>query len=850
MQHKFFKILILLFIIGYITSCNTVKRVAKNDHLLTENTVYVNDKKNKTEAVNSLLHQQPNSKLPLIGNLRLNIYNLARPNRDSIFDAWLDKTPKKRERLKKRYSQKQVNKLRETALGFNNWLKNTGEPPVIADEEKTKKTTNRLEAYYKFNGWSAVAVNYEITKKDNKRASIDYFINHGKPYIIDSITSSIKSPVIKSLYENIKKQALIKQKNQYNIPVLGMERERIATEMRNAGVFHFNQDYIRFTVDTVNTNKKANIGVLIEDRTIRTQDSTIRKPFKIYKLKDVNIVTDYTFENRGKPFQDSIFYNSYKLYSYNKMRFKPKALTDAVFITPNKVFKDIDRTLSYRHLTELRTFKYPDINYIENTDSTLTANINLAPLKKFGLGFSAEVSQSNIQSFGFALNPSLLIRNVFRGAETLEVSGIASIGASKDASNSKDEFFDINEFGVDIKLTIPRLFSPFNTEKIVPKYMLATTRIGLSATSQTNIGLDKQTFTGTFNYKWQPTNKATNRLDLFNVQYVRNLNVGNYFGIYQNSFNTLENIALNQYNTPPEFKTIDENGNEILIQDQADNFINLALNDNSFRTNNPTSYKTINSIDERKERLTENNLIFSSSFSFTQNNRENLFDENFSIIRFKIEAAGNLLANTSKLLGLSKNNRNRYEIFDVTYSQYVKTEFDYIKHWDLGRKNVLALRGFLGIAIPYGNSSNIPFSKSFFAGGVNDNRAWTAYSLGPGSSETSDEFNEANLKLALSVEQRFKIFEKLHGAVFIDSGNIWNVLDDVEDDNATFSSMGSLKDMAIGSGFGLRYDFSFFVFRFDIGFKTYDPFYRDQNRWFNAYNFAKAVYNIGINYPF
>jgi outer membrane protein assembly factor BamA len=142
------------------------------------------------------------------------------------------------------------------------------------------------------------------------------------------------------------------------------------------------------------------------------------------------------------------------------------------------------------------------------------------------------------------------------------------------------------------------------------------------------------------------------------------------------------------------------------------------------------------------------------------------------------------------------------------------------------------------------------FSKSFFAGGANDNRAWTAYRLGPGSSESSNEFNEANLKLALSVEQRFNIFGSLNGAVFVDAGNIWNVLDDVTDDNATFSGFNSLKDIAVGSGFGLRYDFSFFVFRFDVGFKTYDPSYQDQNRWFNDYNFGNAVYNIGINYPF
>ncbi|MCL6294166.1 BamA/TamA family outer membrane protein [Jejuia spongiicola] len=841
MQKQLLKILLLLCFTGYFTSCDTVKRVAENEHLLVKNTVYVNDKKNNTETISNLLHQKPNSKLPLIGNLRLNIYNLARPNRDSIFEAWLDKNPKRRERLKKAYSQKQVDRLKSSALGFNNWLKKTGEPPVIVDEKKTEKTAKRLKSYYKFNGWSNVDIKYDINKLDNKRATIDYFVEHGEPYIIDSITKSISSPVIDSLYKTIKKEALIKKNNQYVIPILGLERDRISAEMRNSGVYHFNQDYIRFTVDTVDTNKKANIDVIIQDRAIRTQDSTIRKPFKIYKIKDVNVFTDHTFENNDKSPKESLKFNGYNLYAYDEIKYKPKAITDAIFINPGSIFRDIDRTRSYRHISELRTFKYPDINYFENEDSTLTANIYLTPLKKFGLGFSAEVSKSNIQDVGFSLSPSLLIRNIFRGAETFEISGIASIGASDDAANNRDQFFDINEFGVDLKLTFPRLFSPFNTERLIPKYMSPTTRISLSATSQTNIGLDKQTFTGTFNYKWNPNAIVTNRLDLFNVQYVRNLNIGNYFDVYQNSFTTLNNIS----------KTINYNsGNDLTFPDLTDAFLSDVLNNNTSLTPIDDDYKTVSAINERKNRLTENNLIFSSSFSFTQDKRQNLFDEDFSIFRFKLEAAGNLLANTSKLLGLNKNADDRYELFNVAYSQYIKTEFDYVKHWDLGRKNVLAMRAFFGIAIPYGNSSSIPFSKSFFAGGANDNRAWTAYSLGPGSSETINEFNEANLKLAFSVEQRFNIFENLNGAVFVDTGNIWNALDDVEDDNATFTNFNSLKDIAIGSGFGLRYDFSFFIFRFDIGFKTYDPFYRDQNRWFNDYNFGNAVYNIGINYPF
>ena len=841
MNQQLSKILILVLIVGCITSCDTVKRVAENEHLLTKNTVHVNDKKVNTENITNLIHQTPNSKLPLIGNLRLNIYNLARPNKDSIFESWLDRTPKRRQRLTKNYSQKQVERIKTSSIGFNNWLKKTGEAPVIVDETKTKKTKNRLEKYYKANGWFDREVNYTINKNKNKRATIDYSINTGKPYVIDSIYSTINSPLLDSLYQVSKSKSFIIEKKQYSDFSLKAERNRISETFRNSGLYHFSKDNIEFDVIRDDENKKADINLYIHDQVTRQKGSTIQKPFKIYKIRDVNIYTDYTFENKDKQPQNSISFDGYNLLSYDKIRYRPKALTDAIFINPGNIFRDLDRTRSYRHISELRTFKYPDINYIENADSTLTANILLAPLNKFSLGFSAEVSQSNIQSVGFALNPNLLIRNIFRGAETLQISAISSIGASKDGKSDGDPFFDINEIGVDLKLTFPRLFSPFNTEKIIPKYMSPSTNISLSTTSQKNIGLDKQTFSGRFNYRWNSSSKVTNRLDLFNVQYIRNLNVGNYFDVYRNSYNTLNDISQSiNYN----------NGDVLVFPNQTDAFLNDVLNDNTTLTSTDSDFKTVSAINERKNRLTEDNLIFSSSFGFTKDNRVDLFDENFSIFRFKIEAAGNLLANASKLFGLRKNANDRYEVLDVAYSQYIKTEFDYIKRWDLGRKNVLAMRNFFGIAIPYGNSNSIPFSKSFFAGGANDNRAWTPYGLGPGSLETTNEFNEANLKLAFSIEDRFNLFGNLNGALFIDAGNIWNVLDDVEDDSATFTSFSSLKDIAIGSGFGLRYDFSFFVFRFDMGFKTYDPSYKDQNRWFNDYNFAHAVYNIGINYPF
>ncbi|WP_417867089.1 BamA/TamA family outer membrane protein [Xanthomarina gelatinilytica] len=840
MKLQFSKIVLFIVITGFLYSCNSVKRVPEDKHLLVENSIYVNGKKNNTERINNLLFQQRNKKIINIP-LRLYIYNAARPNIDSIVNANIDSKPKKRKRLERFLSKKQLDKYIEARIGFNNWLKTTGEAPVIVNKEKIEKSEKQLEAYYFNNGWFNVDATSKTDTLENKKATVSYFVKTGKPYIIDSLTTKIASPVVDSIYKVSEKQSFIKKNEQYRTATFANEKDRITKDLRNSGVYHFSQDYVYFDMDTINTNNKVQVELQILNRSVRTEDSTYKEPFKIYKIKEVNVFTDFSYENKDLEIVDSTNFKNFNLYSFGKMRFKPKAITDAIFITPGDVFRDKDRSNTYRHINNLQTFKHPSIDYVENPDTTLTANILLTPYKKFGLNFSAEVSQSNIQSIGLAFNPSLLMRNVFRGAETLELSAFGSIGASKDGGDESDPFFDINELGVDLKLTIPRLFFPFNTEKIIPKTMFPSTRISISTSSQTNVGLDKQTVSGIFNYKWFASNLVTNRLDLFNIQFVKNLNPDNYFGIYGNSYDALNDISKDiGYN----------NGEDLVYPNQTDAFINDVLSGNTSLQPGEEEYDDVYSINERKIRLTEDNLIFATNFNFTRDNRENLYDETFSIFRFKIELAGNLFSAISKIGNLPKNDAGQYEMFNVTYSQYVKTEFDYIKHWDLGKKNVLALRSFAGIAIPYGNSTNIPFSKSFFAGGTNDNRAWTAYSLGPGSLDSNDEFNEANLKLAFNIEHRFNIFEKFNGALFIDTGNIWNVFDDVTDPKATFTNFASLKDIAIGSGFGLRYDFGFAVFRFDIGFKTYDPSYPENNRWFNDYNFSNAVYNIGINYPF
>ena len=153
--------------------------------------------------------------------------------------------------------------------------------------------------------------------------------------------------------------------------------------------------------------------------------------------------------------------------------------------------------------------------------------------------------------------------------------------------------------------------------------------------------------------------------------------------------------------------------------------------------------------------------------------------------------------------------------------------------------------------MPTKENTDIPFISSYFAGGSNDIRAWKTYELGPGSSASGLEFNIGNFKILSSLEYRFKILNSIHGAVFADAGNIWNLKNATftATEEELFSGLKSLGNIALGTGVGVRYDFNFLVLRLDLAFKTYEPYLTD-NKWFKNYTLNDSVLNIGINYPF
>ncbi|MDG1263162.1 MAG: BamA/TamA family outer membrane protein [Flavobacteriaceae bacterium] len=848
MTRKHTKIIILGLLTLCFYKCSSTKNIAPSQNLLVQEDFFKNGVSLKQDLAKQLSVSKPNKTLLGIP-LKLHIYNLAEKNPDSVFDNWLNKKTKRIERLSKTYSEKQINQLRIYKKKINSWLVKSGEQPSIFSKNKLINTSKRLEQYYKNKGFFNTSTKISIDSLKPQKIKATYNITTGEPFIIGQKTKTIYSSDLDSIYQQNIKNSIIQEGAVFEVENFDKERDRLVKLFRNNGIQNFQQKSIRFKayLDSLGKDLKIPIEVIIKNEAKREQNRIVEVPYVIQKVKKINIYVENLNKNFSN-YTDTLQYKSFTLYSDGKLNYKPKSLASGIFIKEGLPYSDQDRSDTYRYFSELQIFKYPSISFdTDKQDSlNLVSSIYLTPREPFSIGFDLDLSHSNIQFFGISLGSSVISRNIFNGTEILELGLKGTSGASKDLAEKDDSFFNIFEIGGDLKLRIPRMVFPFNNASIKNYFEKPKTNIIIGSSFQKNIGLDKQNFVGALEYQWSKKEIYKFNLKLFDLEFVNNKAISNYFNVYRNSYDRLNSISQSiQYNS--EF--VNENG-DLIIPEGTSEFINQVLLEQTRLKPGNESYKDVRVIQEREKRLTSNNFILGTSFSFNKNNQENIFDENFSQFQFKIVSSGNLLTNLLNLTTKEKNEDGKLEFLDVIPSQFIKTEFNYIKHWSVGDEQVIAMRMFSGIAIPYGNSDNIPFTRSYFGGGANDNRAWKAYKLGPGVGENPNEFNEANFKIAINLEYRYSIFGPLKGAFFIDAGNIWNVFDDITNPQQRFDGFSDLSEIAIGTGFGLRYDFNYFVFRLDSAFKTYDPSQIKADRWGKQISLKRTVFNIGINYPF
>jgi outer membrane protein assembly factor BamA len=830
-----------LFSIGIIlvfSACKTTKYVPGGELLLSKNKIYIDDKNKIDHEAKDYIIQRPNT--TFIGiPFPLHFYNRGNEDYEQAHIDYLKNNPKTDKRLQYIFSEKQTVKISETKKSLNRWFLNGGQAPVVLDETKAIQSTEKLRTFYFNNGYFNAEIDYDILLDYDfllreEKANLNYKIIKNEPFRLDSIRSIIDSKTLDSIYQTTKNSSFLQSGDIYKDKNFRNEADRLSRTFRNSGIYHFSENQIGFyDIDTLATTHKTDVILKITDRLIENEGIIETRPLKVQRITKIGIFTDYSYERINEEFKDTTVYNGFHFYSHDKLKYNPKAVLNAVFIEPGNIYKDSARSLTRRHLKLLKNFKMVKIKYTEINDKELAATIVLAPMKKYSISLNTEVIHSNIKQLGFAGGFSFINRNTFRNAEIFKLTFKGSIfDVAKNIGAPSDRPFSSWEVSADASIEVPRIVFPFASYGIIDKRMAPKTLFSIGSSFQKNIGLDKQKFTTFIDYSWTPNKRTKHTIEPINAQYVKNLNKDEYFFIYSSEYNELVDIQEEFFPTHP------------LTEENALVFIHENIDD-VFKASNPKEYQTAKNIEKRNEIITTDFVIPSITYAFTYSTQTSFKDKNYFFFRAKIATAGNLLS------ALTKTEIDGVKTFvDIPIAQYTKTDFEFIKYWKFAKSNVLVCRAFTGIAIPYGNSTDIPFTSSYFIGGSSDIRAYRTYELGPGSSDNGLEYNVGSLKLIGNIEYRFGITQSIKGALFVDAGNIWDITNsEISTEGEKFTSLASIKNSAIGTGFGIRYDFSFFVFRTDIGFKTYEP-NLEGNRWFRNYDLRSAVINIGINYPF
>lgn len=844
----FANISFIVITISIFSSCISTKRVGDGDFLLTKNKIYVNGKLNYNFENARYIKQRANNKFIGLYPVYLHVYNIAELDPEKRVEKFIVEHATTINFMNKIFSKKAVNSLENDYVSFQNWIKKSGEAPVILDENSTRYSTEQLAQLYKSRGYFRTMTNSK-TKYKPKKAVVTYFVETGEPYFIDSFTVDIKSKLIDSIYSKEKKASFVKKGNRYDQADFYKEQERLTNIFKNSGIYNFQKQFISFSADTNVAGNNVNIKMLISNLPVKHKDKVEFEDYKVYTVNKINIHTDNSYENINMPISDSISVGNYFFLAKDKNEFRPKVLISSIYIEPSKIYKDNDRLLTLKLLNNLRMFKIIDLRFKSDTADAsgtgLIGEINLSPLKKNSSKFEFEVTNSNtLLGLGFASSASFRNKNTFGGAEIFDLVVNGTVGNQLNASEVQQaKIFNAYQYGVQASLLFPRFIMPFYAGNWITKGMRPRTMIKTSLNNQLNIGLSKNNYNASIDYSWNSSARKEHTFQLYNIQYIKYLN--SYNDYFDANPSELANIKTSQkvyIDLHPEVEAIKDT-KEIL---------SVMLNDDNFKSD--PSYPSFANSVQRYDRLTQDYLISSSSYTYTYNSQREDKKRSFLYIKSKVELSGTMFSIINKIKPLAKSteeqiNENKI-IFGLPYAQFLKYDLDFRKYWRLNATDKIAFRVLYGVSLAFGNSKEIPFEKSYFSGGVNDIRAWLPYELGPGGVQDYPfDYSYDDMKITFSLEYRVKVLKNIYGATFIDAGNIWGIGGGIYDGNFKINTF--YKQLGVGIGYGLRYDLSFFVFRLDFGYKMYDPSKKEKQRFvLREQNILSPQINFAVGYPF
>jgi len=679
--------------------------------------------------------------------------------------------------------------------GFKHWLRTKfGEPPVLLSQVKLQYNNDVLGSYLLSQGYlQALVTGDTVIKK--KTAKAVYTAVTGDRYKINSVTFPKDSGDLTNNINQNKGNSLLKVGDFYDLDTYKNERIRIDNDLKEAGYFYFNPDYLILQVDST-------IGKSLVDIIVKIKDIAPDAGLKPYTIKNINIYPNYRLRRdsilrRLQPLE----YHDFSIYD-DRNTFKPRLFDRMVFFKKGERYNRTDHNLSLNRMVNIGAFQdvraeFLPIDSFKNNQ--LDLNIFLTPLKKNSLTFSALGTSKSNNFVGSEVRITQTTRNVFRGAEQLDVSVSGGFETQVSGQSQGLNSYSLTAEG---KLTFNQFIVPFykpnSTTAFVPKTVASLSYQLLSRGSLYKLN----SFKGEFGYNWKENIRKEHTLNPISINYV------------QPSVTSDSIRRKRLYDSIPGLKTT--------LQQQ-------------FMIGSNYNFTYTNQMEESRR----NNIYFNGS----------------------LETAGNVWG-----MFVPKDENGKRSIFNVPLTQFVRLETDLRDYYKITRNVTWANRLNLGYGYAYGNSSNLPFVRQFFAGGSNDIRAFPARSLGPGTFQVDKNslfFDQGgDIKAMLNTELRFKLVSILYGALFVDAGNVWLRKQDPDADprrpGSEFKLKNALSEMAVGTGAGIRADAKIFVIRLDVAFPVRRPNLPPGERWvFDQINFGdkawrndNLIYNIGIGYPF
>ena len=669
---------------------------------------------------------------------------------------------------------------------LSQWItKNFAKEPVLMSWVNPELRASVAQSVLKNHGYFHGQVSSKtITQKNPKKAKIEYDVNLGHLFTLDSISYVRFPEKMQKLIDSTRTKSMIQTGVPFNITSLDAERNRLNNLFRNNGYYYYQPTYSSYLADTVTVPGKVQLKLQqVENVPSEAQHEWYIGRVRIEMRKQIM-----------ETLHDSVHFRSFSSYfNGRKPPMRNRVILRDLKLRPRQLFsydlyQQSVNKITGNGLFSLVDFKFSPRDTTETCD-TLDLVINCVFDKPYDFYVETNLKGKTSGWIGPGMVIGFTKRNAFRGGEKLDINAHGSYEwqTRNQLSGSRDRIHTY-EYGMDASLEFPRLLLPHNRRK---RFFTTPSTILKAATNVINRAsyFKRHVVSGELTYNFQTSETSLHQFSPLHLQY-------NYMSSHT-----------------AEFDEIMERSPYLKVS-MKDQFIPKMRY--TYIYSSPTDYL--------------HPIFWQTTVSEAAN-----------ILSLGYMAAGN-----------NWNEKDK-RMFKNPYAQFFKIESEFRKTWHLSSHSQLVSHLDIGAIWSYGNSSAAPYTEQFYVGGANSIRAFTVRSIGPGSysptSKSSSYLDQTgDIKFLANLEYRSRLFGNLYGAIFLDAGNVWAMHDDESRPYAKFKINNVLKEMALGTGVGVRYDLDFFVIRLDWGIGLHLPY---KSGFYNIPSFKDGQsIHLAIGYPF